>query len=136
MASTGRGFRPHMVAALLDESLETLKYWRRHVLPGPSRALYTGRELIALRIIKAIRRDSLFTPNRLKRYPLQTLFDFCRSQPLARLRTHYLVLDEATQTLSFHPSDAPPTLLKRGVFYVDLGPILAEHDLAVANLGE
>lgn len=135
MSDTLRGYRPYMVASILDENLETLKYWREHLIPGRQRAFYTGRELLALRILKVLRRENWFTPKRLKEYPLRKLFDFCNTTSLPAMRKLYLVLDESSHTIRFVDIESPPDPRERKQSYLYLDQVLDEHFEDVLNLG-
>lgn len=130
-----RGYKPHVVAELLNVGPETVRYWRTRLDPNSAKTHFSGGRLLAYRVIKTLVRNRFVPVEVLEHCPLETLFEACEHVALAALGRCWVLVDPPLCKLEL--SEVIPTLDPDSLdaLVQPLAGVVKAHRLALEQLG-
>lgn len=134
-ATETRGFKPHVVIALLGISGQTLRYWRKQLDPQPQRSLFSSPDVLALRLIKAFTHHHDTSVRMLKKCGFSSLFDEFEKTPMYILRDRIALLDERNETISLIPHDPGFDIDDFRLHGIGLCTVVNEHLESLCRFG-
>ena len=129
------GFKPQVIGGLLSIRPQTVRYWRKHLLPNENKAFLNGREVFALRVLSVIIRDLGFEVADLEAYPLSELFEYCQHTDLDNLKKSIVMLDRQQGTLWVTMDKNEIDVRNRTLFWLFLDALIEEHLISILDFG-
>jgi len=128
-----KGYKPNFVCELLGISTQTFRYWREHLMPLPKRAIYSGRDLFAFRLMVVFVREKNINVQVIEQFPISKIFEFCNEASFSKLKKHILALDLADLTVHFYDNPEKLDVRNRTLTWVFLDDLVEEHLTAMFN---
>ncbi len=129
------GFKPRETIDLLKIGGQKFRYWRYHLDPNPSKPKFTGRDVLAYRIIKFLIDCEGLNVRDLEEIKIKKLFDWCAVISMDQARKTILLINRNTKTLEFLPTSTPIDKYNLNLNSMPLRDIILEHELAYSDFG-